>query len=101
MNIFLAFFVLLLLLAESTPKAAASIPLIGETLCFPWPQTVQAKLSSAIGLAYTKLGEDSVDTDCHGSETCHAGSVPVVPSVPVIPSVGIVLFMTDPTFSVR
>ena len=34
MNIFLAFFVLLLLLAEATPKAAASIPLIGKThLC--------------------------------------------------------------------
>ncbi|ESO84738.1 hypothetical protein LOTGIDRAFT_131629, partial [Lottia gigantea] len=33
MNIFLAFFVLLLLLAESTPKAAASIPLIGAYFC--------------------------------------------------------------------
>ncbi|KAL8585380.1 hypothetical protein ACOMHN_052194 [Nucella lapillus] len=33
MNIFLAFFVLLLLLAESTPKAAASIPLIGVYFC--------------------------------------------------------------------
>lgn len=30
MNIFVAFFVLLLLLSESTPKAAESIPLIGE-----------------------------------------------------------------------
>jgi hypothetical protein len=29
MNIFVAFFVLLLLLAESTPKAADSVPLIG------------------------------------------------------------------------
>lgn len=29
MNIFVAFFVLLLLLAESTPPAASSIPLIG------------------------------------------------------------------------
>ncbi|XP_025101181.1 neuronal acetylcholine receptor subunit alpha-10-like [Pomacea canaliculata] len=33
MNIFLAFFVLLLLLAESTPKAAASVPLIGVYFC--------------------------------------------------------------------
>ncbi|XP_046582842.1 neuronal acetylcholine receptor subunit alpha-10-like isoform X2 [Haliotis rubra] len=33
MNIFLAFFVLLLLLADSTPKAAASIPLIGTFFC--------------------------------------------------------------------
>ena len=32
MNIFVAFFVLLLLLAESTPKAAESVPLIGR--CF-------------------------------------------------------------------
>ena len=31
MNIFVAFFVLLLLLAESTPPAASSIPLIGNT----------------------------------------------------------------------
>ena len=30
MNIFVAFFVLLLLLAESTPKAAESVPLIGR-----------------------------------------------------------------------
>lgn len=30
MNIFVAFFVLLLLLAESTPRAASSIPLIGK-----------------------------------------------------------------------
>jgi len=30
MNIFVAFFVLLLLLSESTPKAAESIPLIGK-----------------------------------------------------------------------
>ncbi len=30
MNIFVAFFVLLLLLAESTPPAASSIPLIGK-----------------------------------------------------------------------
>ena len=30
MNIFVAFFVLLLLLAESTPPAASSIPLIGQ-----------------------------------------------------------------------
>lgn len=29
MNVFVAFFVLLLLLAESTPKAAESVPLIG------------------------------------------------------------------------
>jgi len=29
MNIFVAFFVLLILLADSTPPAAASIPLIG------------------------------------------------------------------------
>ena len=35
MNIFLAFFVLLLLLAEATPKAAASIPLIGKTRVSP------------------------------------------------------------------
>ena len=35
MNIFLAFFVLLLLLAEATPKAAASIPLIGKTQSVP------------------------------------------------------------------
>ncbi|XP_059147495.1 neuronal acetylcholine receptor subunit alpha-2-like [Physella acuta] len=33
MNIFLAFFVLLLLLAESTPKAASTIPLIGAYFC--------------------------------------------------------------------
>ena len=32
MNIFVAFFVLLLLLAESTPPAASSIPLIGNYL---------------------------------------------------------------------
>ena len=30
MNIFVAFFVLLLLLAESTPPAASNIPLIGK-----------------------------------------------------------------------
>ena len=30
MNIFVAFFVLLLLLADSTPQAASSIPLIGK-----------------------------------------------------------------------
>lgn len=30
MNIFVAFFVLLLLLNESTPPASASIPLIGK-----------------------------------------------------------------------
>lgn len=30
MNIFVAFFVLLLLLADSTPPAASSIPLIGR-----------------------------------------------------------------------
>ena len=35
MNIFVAFFVLLLLLAESTPPAASAIPLIGESLCHP------------------------------------------------------------------
>ncbi|XP_076462252.1 neuronal acetylcholine receptor subunit alpha-5-like [Babylonia areolata] len=33
MNIFLAFFVLLLLLADYTPRAAASIPLIGAYFC--------------------------------------------------------------------
>ncbi|KAK6169111.1 hypothetical protein SNE40_020225 [Patella caerulea] len=33
MNIFLAFFVLLLLLADYTPKAATSIPLIGSYFC--------------------------------------------------------------------
>ncbi|XP_052059416.1 neuronal acetylcholine receptor subunit alpha-7-like [Mytilus californianus] len=33
MNIFVAFFVLLLLLAESTPKAADSVPLIGTYFC--------------------------------------------------------------------
>ncbi|BFZ18006.1 hypothetical protein BsWGS_21044 [Bradybaena similaris] len=33
MNIFLAFFVLLLLLADSTPKAAVTIPLIGAYFC--------------------------------------------------------------------
>ncbi|XP_014776336.1 neuronal acetylcholine receptor subunit alpha-3 isoform X5 [Octopus bimaculoides] len=33
MNIFVAFFVLLLLLAESTPRAASSIPLIGAYFC--------------------------------------------------------------------
>ncbi|KAL8577716.1 hypothetical protein ACOMHN_062330 [Nucella lapillus] len=33
MNIFLAFFVLLLLLADFTPRAAASIPLIGAYFC--------------------------------------------------------------------
>jgi len=32
MNIFVAFFVLLLLLSESTPKAAESIPLIGKNV---------------------------------------------------------------------
>jgi len=32
MNVFVAFFVLLLLLAESTPPAASAIPLIGEQL---------------------------------------------------------------------
>jgi len=32
MNIFVAFFVLLLLLADSTPPAASSIPLIGMLL---------------------------------------------------------------------
>ena len=31
MNIFVAFFVLLLLLAESTPPASSSLPLIGKT----------------------------------------------------------------------
>jgi len=37
MNIFLAFFVLLLLLADYTPRAAASIPLIGElSATLPW-----------------------------------------------------------------
>jgi len=30
MNVFVAFFVLLLLLADSTPPAASDIPLIGE-----------------------------------------------------------------------
>jgi len=30
MNVFVAFFVLLLLLADSTPPAASTIPLIGE-----------------------------------------------------------------------
>ena len=34
MNIFVAFFVLLLLLAESTPPAASSIPLIGLCLIY-------------------------------------------------------------------
>ena len=34
MNIFVAFFVLLLLLAESTPPAASSIPLIGMCLIY-------------------------------------------------------------------
>ena len=33
MNIFVAFFVLLLLLADSTPPAASSIPLIGRPAC--------------------------------------------------------------------
>lgn len=33
MNIFVAFFVLLLLLAESTPPAASAIPLIGKLKC--------------------------------------------------------------------
>jgi len=32
MNVFVAFFVLLLLLADCTPPAASSIPLIGEFL---------------------------------------------------------------------
>ncbi len=38
MNIFVAFFVLLLLLADSTPPAASSIPLIGTT---PTPPTLR------------------------------------------------------------
>jgi len=33
MNVFVAFFVLLLLLADSTPPAASTIPLIGKHSC--------------------------------------------------------------------
>lgn len=38
MNIFVAFFVLLLLLSESTPKAAENIPLIGK-ICLVYAYT--------------------------------------------------------------
>jgi hypothetical protein len=53
MNIFVAFFVLLLLLADSTPPAASSIPLIGR-LCILW------------------LGDGSDDVIWRHSRTLHA-----------------------------
>ncbi|KAK6169108.1 hypothetical protein SNE40_020223 [Patella caerulea] len=48
MNIFLAFFVLLLLLAESTPKAAASIPLIGAYFCLSMVMITMSTVLSCV-----------------------------------------------------
>ncbi|KAL3876916.1 hypothetical protein ACJMK2_034697 [Sinanodonta woodiana] len=52
MNIFVAFFVLLLLLAESTPKAADRIPLIGAYFCL---SMVMITLSSVLATVVVNM----------------------------------------------
>ncbi|KAL5018214.1 hypothetical protein ScPMuIL_003936 [Solemya velum] len=48
MNIFVAFFVLLLLLSDSTPKAASTIPLIGAYFCLSMVMITFSTLLSTI-----------------------------------------------------
>ncbi|XP_060564526.1 neuronal acetylcholine receptor subunit alpha-10-like isoform X3 [Ruditapes philippinarum] len=48
MNIFVAFFVLLLLLSESTPKAAESIPLIGAYFCLSMVMITMSTVLSTV-----------------------------------------------------
>ncbi|XP_060073674.1 acetylcholine receptor subunit alpha-1-B-like [Ylistrum balloti] len=48
MNVFVAFFVLLLLLADSTPKAADSIPLIGAYFCLSMVMITMSTVLSTI-----------------------------------------------------
>nr|XP_022313438.1 neuronal acetylcholine receptor subunit alpha-10-like [Crassostrea virginica] len=52
MNIFVAFFVLLLLLAESTPKAAESVPLIGTYFCL---SMIMITLSTILAVIITNM----------------------------------------------
>jgi len=61
MNIFVAFFVLLLLLADSTPPAASAIPLIGILLWNQWTlnvicliYTVSQKVSISVSHNFVK-----------------------------------------------
>lgn len=52
MNVFVAFFVLLLLLAESTPKAAESVPLIGTYFCL---SMIMITLSTILAVIVTNM----------------------------------------------